>query len=68
MTDIMDEYCKLKRPFKQEDEDGDFIQIELFCQYKKGHNRHGDSKYIEHGEYTTIIHMEWTTTKTEELR
>lgn len=74
MTDINDEYCNLKKSFKQHDEDSEFIQIDLTCQLTKiMHNKdktgfHLDSKYIEHDDNTTILHIQWSTIKTEELR
>ena len=74
MTDINDEYCNLEIKFKQGTDDGDFIEIELYCEAKKEHNddkdhfvrRHGSTKVVEHGDETTVIHMQWITSKTEE--
>ena len=70
MTDISEEYCNLEIEFDQETDDGDFIEIELYCQIKKEHHKdfHLDSKHIEHEDNTTILHIQWSTIKTEELR
>ncbi len=76
MTDISEEYCNLEIEFKQGTDDGDFIEIELFCEALKEHNndkdhfiqRHTSTKVLEYGDETTIIHMQWLTIKTEELR
>ncbi len=76
MTDINDMYCNLEIEFNQETDDGDIIQIELYCESLKNHNedkdhfiqRHTSTKVIEHGNETTVIHIQWITSKTEELR
>ena len=76
MTDINDEYCNLEIKFNQETDDDDIIQLELYCEFLKNHNddedhfmrRHHTTKRIEHGDKTTVIHIQWITSKTEELR
>ncbi len=76
MSEIPEEYCNLEIEFNQETHDGDLVQIELYCESLNEHNneknhferRHTNTKVIEHGDKTTVIHMQWSTIKTEELR